>query len=57
MAVNQIMINHILNDIKGIKTVDMDIRLSVIMVINIVNKFRYIEKLVFIILWGKEVVE
>ena len=43
MAVNQIMINYILNHIKSIKTVDMDIRLSVVMMIyrgeNAVHKF------------------
>ena len=45
MAVNQILINHILNHI--IKTVD--IWLSVVMMINIVNQFRYIaEKMLFI---------
>ena len=44
MAINQMMINHILNRIKSIKTVDMDIRLSVAMTINIVSQFRYIEE-------------
>ena len=42
--VNQIMINHILNHIRSIKTVDMDIRLSVVMMISIVNQSRYIEQ-------------
>ena len=41
MADNNIMINHMLNHIKSIKTVDMDIRLSVLMIINVVNQFRY----------------
>ena len=52
--VNQIMINHMLNHIRSIKTVDMDIRLSVIMMISIVNQFRYIEeKMLFISAWTK----
>ena len=52
MAVNQIKINHILDHIRNIKTVDMDIRLSVVMMISIVNQFRYIkEKMLFISSW------
>ena len=51
--VSQIMISHILNHIRSIKTVDMDIRLSVVM-ISIVNKFKYIEeKMLFISSWKK----
>ena len=46
MNVNQIMINHILNHIKSIKTVGMDIRLSVVMMINTVNQ-SYIEEKVY----------
>ena len=47
--VNQIMINHILNHIRSIKTADLDIRLSVVMMISIVNQFKYIEeKMLFI---------
>ena len=43
--VNQIMINHI----RSIKSVDMDIRLSAVMIISTVNQFRYIEeKMLFI---------
>ena len=46
------MINHILNHIKSMKTVDIDIRLSVVMMINIVNQFRHIEeKMPFISSW------
>ena len=44
MDVNQIMINHMLPHIRSIKTVDMAIRLSVVMMISIVNQFRYIEE-------------
>ena len=52
--VNQMMINHIPNHIRGIKTVDMNIRLSVVMIISIVNQFRYIEeKMLFITSWKK----
>ena len=52
MDVNQTMIYHILNHIKNIKTVDMGIKLSVVMMINIVNQFRYKEeKMLFINLW------
>ena len=52
LAVNQIMINHILNHIQSIKTVDMDIRLSFVMMISTVNQFRYIEeKMLFISSW------
>ena len=44
--VNQIMIYHILNHIRSIETVD--IGLSVVMIISIVNQFRYIvEKMLF----------
>ena len=51
-VVNQIMINHILNHIRSIKTVDMDIRLSVVMIIGIVNQFKYMEeKMPFISSW------
>ena len=40
--------------IKSINTVDMDIRLSVVMMIRIVNQFRYIEeKMLFISSWKK----
>ena len=43
------MMNHILNHIKNITSVDMDIRLSVVMMMNTVNQFRYIkEKIMFI---------
>ena len=35
--VNQIMISHIQNHIRSIKAVDMDIRLSAVMMISIVN--------------------
>ena len=53
MDVNQIMINHIPNHVKSIKIVDMAIRLSVAMTINIVNQFRYVEeKMLFM---GKKV--
>ena len=53
-GVNQIMINHIPNHIRSIETVDMDIRLSVVMMISIVNQFRYIEeKMLFISSWKK----
>ena len=38
------ILNHILNHIRSIKTVDMDIRLSVVMMISIVNQFKYIEE-------------
>ena len=52
MEVNQTMVNHILNHIKNIKTVDMGIRLSAVMVINTVNLFKYTgEKMLFIMLW------
>ena len=52
MDVNQIMINHILNHIKSIKTVGMDIRLSAVMMINTVNQFSCIEeKMPFISSW------
>ena len=48
------MINHILNHIRSIKTVDLDIRLSVVMMISIVNQFRYTEeKMLFIVSWKK----
>ena len=51
---NQIMINHIPNHIRSIKTVGMDKRLSVVMVISIVNQFKYIEeKMLFISSWKK----
>ena len=47
--VNQIMINHIPNHIRNIKTVDMAIRLSVIMMTSLVNQLRYTEeKMLFI---------
>ena len=37
------------NHIRSIKTVDMDMRLSVVMMISIVNQFKYIEeKMLFI---------
>ena len=50
--VNQIKINHIPNHIRNIKTVD--IRLPVVMIISIVNQFRYIEeKMLFISSWKK----
>ena len=50
--VNQIMVNHIPNHIRSIKTVDMVIRLSVVMMISIVNQFNYIEeKMPFISSW------
>ena len=43
------MMNHILNHIKNITSVHMDIRLSVVMMMNTVNQFRYIkEKMMFI---------
>ena len=52
MDVNQIMISNILNHIRSIKTVDMDIRLSVVMMISIVNQFKYIEeKMPFVSSW------
>ena len=52
--VNQIMINHIPNHIRSIKTVDMAIKLSVAMMISIVNQFKYIdEKMLFISSWKK----
>ena len=41
---NQIMIKHILNHIRSIKIVDMDIRLSAVMIISIVNQFRRIKE-------------
>ena len=45
---------YILNHIRSKKTVDMDIRLSVIMMISIVNQFKYIEKkMLFISSWQK----
>ena len=48
------MINHIPSNIRNIKIVDMAIRLSVAMTINIVYQFRYIEeKMLFISSWGK----
>ena len=54
MGVNQIIISHRLNHIRSIKTVDMDIRLSVVIMINIVNQVRYIEgKMLFISSWKK----
>ena len=54
MDVNRIMINHILNHIRSIKTVDMNMRLSVVMMISIANQFRYIEeKILFIRSWKK----
>ena len=37
----QIMINYILNHIRSMKTVNMVIRLSVFMMISIVNQFKY----------------
>ena len=47
--VNHVMINHIPNHTRNIKTVDMTIRLSVVMMISIVNQFRYVEdKMLFI---------
>ena len=42
--VNQIMINHIQNHIKSIKTVDMARKLSVDMMMSIVNQFKYIKE-------------
>ena len=52
--VNEIMINHMPNHIRSIRTVDMDIRLSVVMMISMVNQFRYTEeKIVFISSWKK----
>ena len=49
MPANQTMMNHILNHIKNITSVHMDIRLSVVMMMNTVNQFRYIkEKIMFI---------
>ena len=39
--VNQIMINHTPNHIRNIKTVDMDIRLLVVIMISIVKQFKY----------------
>ena len=52
MDANQIMINHMPNHIRSIKTVDMAIKLSVVMIISIVNQFRYIEeKMPFISSW------
>ena len=41
---HQIMINHIPNYIRSVKTVDIAIKLSVAMMISIVNQFRYIEE-------------
>ena len=54
--VNQIMINHMLTHIRSIKIVDMDIRLSVVMMISTVNQFKYKyigEKMLFISSWKK----
>ena len=52
--VNQIMRNHIPNHFRSIKTVDMDIRLSVVVMISIVNQLRSIEeKMLFISSWEK----
>ena len=49
MDVNQIMIKHVPNHLRSTKTVDMDIRLSVVIRISIVNQFRHIEeKILFI---------
>ena len=42
--VNQTLINHILKHIKTIKTVGMDIRLFVVMIINIPNQLKFIEE-------------
>ena len=55
MDVNQTMImNYIPNHDRSIKTVDMAVMLSVVMMINIVNQFRYIEeKMLFISSWKK----
>ena len=47
--VNQIMINHTPNHIRSIKTVDMAIKLSVAITLNIVNQFRYIEEKMLLI--------
>ena len=44
IAVNQIMINHILNHIKGIKIADMAVKVSVLMMVSIANQFRYLEE-------------
>ena len=52
--VHRCQLNHIPNHIRSIKTVDMDIRLSVVMMISIVNQFRHIEeKMPFISSWEK----
>ena len=50
--VNPTMINHILKLIKIIKTVDMGIRSSVVMMTNTVNQYRSTEvKMLFINSW------
>ena len=55
--VNQIMISHILNHIRSIKTVDMDVKLYAVMMISIVNQFRYIEEKMLFISSSKKMLE
>ena len=52
--VNQTLINHILKQIKTIKTVGMDIRLFVVMIINIPNQLKFIdEKMLYTNSWRR----
>ena len=51
--VNQTLINHILKHIKNIKTGGMDIRLFVVMIINIPNQIKFIEKMLYTNSWRR----
>ena len=52
--VNQTLINHILKHIKTIKYVGMDIRLFVVMIINIPNQLKFIgEKMLYTNSWRR----